>query len=588
MSDEESSSPAAGTWNRYNPNRYYTCDFEKFEKIPDVIRSHLQQHKTSLSSSKVPAFPCAKDAYFTFDRVIKDGGEWKDFVETYISSYPRAMSIAKLSPRGRPQTLFIDDADEDNGEAKGHVSAISSEQQRVLDHVTATDRYFSVVRIDGEAGSGKSHLLNFFLRMGLRVTYSTTTKLLCETTVRKFRAAGSITCLTICKLMMELFLMPPFPTMLMGDLLPYVNGTSWDSCKRELCTGVNKDCKYYWNLLRTLVFSGRYRQKLPDVIFIDEYSLLSGSTIAVLIRAIRETYKSRKVVVIFAGDINQIGPFYCIDSTTEYAVLDSKDVFSVRFNTQHRVVDASYNAFLQGIQKTISPCDYIRAQFSDSCRRQIEYNYPFKKIDAMPTTPKEIPKWFDDNDIAHLLPFIIFAYSNQEVHHYNISLAVSIASGLDKFETIKKENYINFHIFKVYVDGRPVSNYQFPGQPRVTVLPLIMGFPYKVLTRDIEDLPRSTIVYMLGFTRDYATVYNPDKRTIHHIPVMRCNMNLMYTPIYGFPLQLHAADTFFSAQGLTITRDIYANFSKASREEAYVILSRIRSRDKCKSIYIPN
>lgn len=598
--DEENGVPAIR--NHYNPNRYFYSNFTEYKYVPEAIAEHLEVYKRRLGSSHVRVFPFSNRYYFTFGEPRTNSTTWKKNTEDYINQSPTMVSVARVNKKAKVQERIVTQTREieDSSPYRSIYEIldqpeISKEQRRVLSHILGDEPlhadgkmpYFSVFRLDGEAGSGKSQIIKYLLQMGIKVTYATTTRLLTETTRRKFSPYGPFRCRTICGLLMDLFSLGPITAMLLGNIAPYVEGTSWDMCKRVLTSGAPKDAKYYWMCLRIAVISGRIKQQLPWVIFIDEYSLLSGSMIGILINAIRETSLCRKAVLIFAGDTNQMGPFFCIDSSSEYDVLNTPKVASIRFTRQHRVLDEDYINFLRELCNTMEPRDMIRDEFQDDCDPLIEYNYPLKIIDSMPGEVSEVQKWFDDNDIGHLVPFIIFVKSNAEIHFYNWSLALMISRGLDRYTTINKKNYINFHIYKIYCRKTPTS--MFRSTLPITVLPLVRGFPYKVLAREIDKLPRSSIVYLLDFTKDYVTVYEPSINMVFDIPSMAFEMNL-YRPLklYGFPLQLHVADTFYSAQGLTVTKDIYADLSGASREEAYVILSRVRTRKKCKSIYVPN
>lgn len=377
-------------------------------------------------------------------------------------------------------------------------------------------------------------------------------------------------------------------------------------------------CKYLW--WKTLV------PRKSRIIFIDEYSLINEGMLG-LIKTLIEIYSvihRRRTILVFSGDINQIHPLYESDQSSRFDCLSTFN-YKFHFVQQNRISDTQYNDLLNSILTSPHPDNVVRKAFGKA-NQLVEYDYPIDVFTEAPPIPPIQPdesaeppakkpkieyglaqkdaefdnfaKWFIENDVASYSKIMFFSYTNVELQYNNLSLALSIFNRLRHFQgiqlpngsTVEPRNYVQFQTLRYFVGaslrvGYPLRRDRENG--RIPILALIRYFPYKLLTRRIAGFPRSSILYLIDWCKEKCLMFSLEKKEFIMLPAMVFEMNLINGPIVGFPIQLYMSETSFSAQGLTLDREIYANLSRASREECYVMLSRVRTRASCKEIHVP-
>lgn len=295
-----------------------------------------------------------------------------------------------------------------------------------------------------------------------------------------------------------------------------------------------------------------------------------------------------------SGHIQQIQPLFILPSN-EYTFIGNMATYCYELQQQHRMVDTEYRNVLAEIRNADADTSDIRhilkETFVQADTREIDYIYPIHRIHkAVPAECGNILSWFEEEKIFEICNLIIFSFSNAELQYHNISLAMSIHHQLSQYPDVSPFHYVQFQILQHIIGHRKIWGY--PASPeidgRVPILALIRFFPYKVLAQNHPELPRSSVVYLIDWNETNVIVYSRENRGLFALQSCSFHMNLYRNQrLFGFPLQLHVGETFYSSQGLTITRSICANFSKATINEIYVILSRVSGKSMCKAIHIP-
>lgn len=492
----------------------------------------------------------------------------------------------------------------------------TDDQTENISH-SAYSRSFHVIRLHGAAGSGKTTILSQCKKLlNVDLLYVTSAHHLCNDVRKKY----DIVTKSVCKLVMSIFGIDYVDYQIMCECFERLHHKFVDemlvrdAIKVECQPNETKTHSKFYDAVKTYL---DVKKKKRYLVFLDEYMQLSPTLVLVLIfvyKSLAITNNSH-IVLVLAGDPNQIGPLnaaneYTIDlssniNTQLFSFLDCQSINTYTLMTQQRIVDKKYQetviAHILDVERQISLHGALREYFSDRCSSYIEYTYPMHLIDEFPPLPNHklsacsVHEWFDSNDIINISKFIIFSFTNLELSFNNLSLAVHIYKQLCLYDVAIANKHVHFQILKVRTKKQPSGVWFFPcsSEKRISVLPLIRYFPYKLLN-GTDAFPRSTIVYLLdwrcGDDEQYVQVYEPVNRAILELGVASFSSNLFRgtdAHLVGFPLQLHTGETFASAQGLTIQKDIYSNFSDATINEIYVVLSRVSNSSQCKGIHIP-
>lgn len=468
----------------------------------------------------------------------------------------------------------------------------TEDQARLIEKIhqlhASTVINFNLIALRGAAGTGKTYVLSQF--KGMNVEYITTTKLLCNDVKEKY----NIKTTTLCKLLMTIFNIEFHQTVKLQELLKHTSHSIFLDCPNvfDIVQTPMQRWKYFMRTLKLLpVFCSRQIQR--RLIFLDEFSMIPASTVALIIsyfknQAIRTNLNT---VLIVSGDANQIPPLFISPSHT-FNYLEDIAAYSFTFTKQMRSLDPEYTTILENLLTTNTLQNYLYDTFKHVDESEIEYNYPINRLRDGPQKREDILQWMTDKDIFNVVNLIFFSFTNRELHFHNTSIAVSVWRQLIHHNDIEPSNFVQFQMLKSRM-REPAFKYQFCNKDQTVkqlphVLPLVRYFPYKLLTREIPSLARSTILILMHWTQDKVYMLNPKNNILHTFGPTRFNMNLYRgVQFWGFPIQMHIGETSFSSQGLTLTRDICINSSNFTRNELYVTLSRIRSKNKCIRFHTP-
>lgn len=349
------------------------------------------------------------------------------------------------------------------------------------------------------------------------------------------------------------------------------------------------------------------------------------------------------------------------------------------FCTQMRNDNIEYQTFISSLRQENSSntcrADISRFFGSAICHnRTIEYIYPIEALKNKPI----IPNIFDSVDEAilqgHLCKyatatlkwlteygsdfstFRFFSFTNSEAHQINLCLFSSIVTQTQEYNsscTVESEQLNSAYLPRVlpilftsdmhlrfvqreYTVG-PTDN------PRLPLLPLIIGMEYKLLSAcKTTKLKRGQVVTLVDIIFEQASINEkstelspsppPDAdgepltdKILHLVVVAKlpnaaaqiilispCHfrMNLFRTDnpyhfasreeepretlamgphtrsLYGFPVQLNVGDTIRGSIGITVSSDIYANLNGSSISEIYVLLSRTRDANRIRGLKV--
>lgn len=365
----------------------------------------------------------------------------------------------------------------------------------------------------------------------------------------------------------------------------------------------------------------KYPVKRPRIVFIDEYTLLSNGLIDLKISIAKaEAFAGLPTLLVFVGDENQIKPLYQVPNA-DLKFLSKFKKFELK--RQFRIKDDTFNNFLLDISRGDNVynriLDYLKDKFLNT---RVQYEYPINKIIPLIDLEEELlGKYAIEEDLFNVCDILMFAFSNTEVQFNNCSLAVHVAKSILQRNEISFliKYFIQFQVMTFKVNGLTPEDYPtyFPFKlnekqdGRIPITPLILGFEYKLL-KPIEinsplgdeigvsnvnpkksssnekiKLSRGSRFLLLKITDTYLVMCNREGLLIR-LYASEFETNLINTSkMFGFPIQMYASETSYSAQGLTIDKNIYANLSGFSLSETYVVLSRVSDPEKIKKIYIP-
>lgn len=461
---------------------------------------------------------------------------------------------------------------------------------------------FNFIHVQGRAGCGKTYILSQLSkqRNNINIKYVTLSNILCN----DVRQLYNIKTQTFCSFIMELFSFNDniafYRAKLLQEIMTHISPETID----------NFDCssffqkKHRWRdlMYKHFIKCRPFIKPQLQIIFIDEYTLISASLLSLCINLIKSFSEASfvKTLLIIAGDSNQIEPLF-VTACHTYDFIEKKASHVISFNKQMRVLDEEYNILLNNCLTKPKELigSYLSEYFQHKNERLIDYRYPIELAIKAPISKngdnlEALAIWMR-NENVNMINLIFFSYTNIEVHYNNMTLATSIYRQLKRLNVENIEYYIQFHILRFYIFKR--FHYRFPikdNDKKIAALALIRFFPYKLLVTlkaktGTEMLPRSSILYLIDWNSELVFMYSKTENSIYKISQMKFQMNLYRNfTVYGFPLQLHLADTAHSLQGQTIDRKICINSTMCSRRELYVMLSRVRISKNVHSVYIPS
>lgn len=604
----------------------------KFERLPDSLRDLIENHMQPTINNCDNVFPGNSFPYFNITHGIHPTQNWSNTFRTFVvENFNRAfIKIDELqcAPYKSPvlNEQNMNEADEQlkltpvqkhlNADQLGilrnivrtlfpQVSGKRENKETLFTKENGESSYrpFNIFVLDGAAGTGKTFTLSRLKTIKrIQIYYVTISNFLCHDVKKKH----GIQTMTFCSFLMK-NLKINFPQCkLLQDAIRHIDHQDvMDKLSaRDISFLFEKQENMKW--IKFMQLNGEtfptyiqniYKYKSTIVYVLDEFSLIPASLIILFLR-ICESFtlnENKHVTVVVMGHGKQIQPLYAVPNH-KHSFLKDVAQFNHTLNQQQRVIDSEYeNILKQIIDDEINNDNLmklLKENFADKNCQDIEYIYPIYKLHGLiPKTLEDIVLWFESEKIHNILDIMMFSFTNKELQFNNLSLAKSIHYQLSQYESIVPEEYVQFQILKHVISGKFLT-YGFPiynvSNDKIPILPLIRFFPYKILTHIVKTLPRSAIVFLISWTKESVIVYSQTNQTVYELERCVFRMNLYRSGyLYGFPLQLHMGETFHSCQGLTLEKKICANFSKATREQIYVVLSRVPSMSNCKSIHFP-
>lgn len=624
---------------RYNKrhNRYLTVDYmDCYRTSIDIEASEgtylvefLNKHKLKVEINRQDSLPAGRKFVFHYDndRNTDFLNDWYKLWYSLIEKNP-AFAIARNKSSN---VLFYactcsecESKEKPNNVPKPQFRPLlNKEQLEVRDYILNifrnTNHNFSCMMLSGEAGTGKTTILNELNRISyVKCVYLSQTNMLVHTIQSKF----DIEAITICKFLLMNLNISFSSWKILQEHINSVPFDKFDAIDKFLGTA-DVTLPFYCDLFelrklnrwQKLIF--RLALKHGDanfqniifknntkniVLFLDEFTLFSSSLVGFFTRMLKNAINfintqgySTRCVLVICGDPNQIQSM----TTLHYKDLTEIKSLASQFfelKNQHRIDDIEYSSFLKVFLQSSNKCQLLKSYFP-TFDYNIKYQYNIDQILLRPESFSQDClcswyRWVSDINIENFVPLICYSYTNIEVHYNNLAMSLRVLYQLEHYQTLDK----TFNLFKVFRFSKIYKRIFYNNSIVLVldnksklcpVLPLIIGFPYKLLI-SIGGLPRSSILYLVHLTDKDIYMYN--KNTDKFIMITQCNfeMNLFSgTYLYGYPLQMYYGETAQSSQGLTINKNIYCNLSNCTVNEAYVLLSRVKSVTQIKSIYIP-
>lgn len=608
----------------------------KFERLPNSLRDLIENHIQPTISNCDSVFPGNVVPFFHIKHGINPIPKWyntfrifveKNFHNSFLTiDEEKCTTTYNKSPVLNEKRTILNEAN-DQRESSAHTTKhLNVDQLEILRNIVRTlfppisgqkkkrkgnerssessYKPFNIFVLDGAAGTGKTFALSRLKAIKrIQVYYVTISNFLCHDVKKKY----GVQTITFCSFLMK-YLKINFPLCkLLQDAIRHIDHQDiMDKLTaRDISILFEKQTNLKW--IKFMQLNGEetfptylrniYKYKETVVYILDEFSLIPVSLIILFLR-ICECFTivgDKHVTVVVTGHGKQIQPLYAVPNH-KHSFLKNIAQFNHTLNQQQRVIDTEYETILnQIIDDEINNDNLmkiLKKHFADKNCQDIEYVYPIHKIHgSIPKKLKDIVQWFESEKIHTICDIMMFSFTNKELQFNNLSLAKSIHYQLSQYESIAPKDYVQFQILKHVISGN-ILMHGFPidnvSNDKIPILPLIRFFPYKILAHTVKTLPRSSIVFLITWTKESVVVYSRTNKTVYELEHCTFRMNLYRTGrLYGFPLQLHVGETFHSCQGLTLEKNIYANFSKATREQIYVVLSRVPRMSNCKSIYFP-
>lgn len=559
------------------------------QNLPEQFLMDLEHAKRESVCARDPFFHKGSVPVFSFPMSLSPTKTWYVEFRKYLQSNkmlwmaPRKKEGPKIEQQGiyKPKLLSNEKLD------AVQTDFVSCIVQRLYTTESMTD----IVILNGKAGTGKTTVLKKLVnlkKIKVDIHYLALSSMLCEDVkTRIFNGVAGHTH-TICSFLMKELGLEFYDCLKLQEMLVHV---PWNCFKFPLKMQSRVFAKYnLWNKFFYLIKHRVFIKKF--IYFIDEYSLFTEGLIGFLIhlfRCMSQIFKV-KIIIIFAGDENQIKALFQMKSSS-LAFLKNEATATFLLEKQFRIEDHEYEMFLNKILKRENVHELLNQKFK--FKKEIVYEYPYELIQNIPIgNERLIYEYIETKKIAKTCNFILFGFQNVEVQYNNIALTISIIEQLKKRDVKLDDIYkiIRFQVLLTRCRTGDVCTFPKIESPngRLPILPLVVGFEYKILSRNIKDLPRSSIVLLVRIEYASLLVYSRKLKTFFEITNEVFNTNLIPGfKLYGFPIQMYASETSCSSQGLTLDKQLYANFSSNSIEEVYVILSRVKSFLNIESLYIP-
>lgn len=524
----------------------------------------------------------------------------------------------------------------------------NAEQLQVYNNVTSIidgERIFTIVCVNGKAGSGKTVCLKQFCNnKEIQFLYIAQQHTLLEETKYKLNLNPN-NVMTLTKFIITLLNINYYQYLAMCN---NINSVPTETLKK----------KNFFSLIKAHSKFTKYCLNFKKIIIcIDEYSMVNSNIIVILQQILTKYAKEngKKIVLLLCGDKQQIQPILItktINTTTtininSHRILEFCDT-TLQLTKSMRNPNKKYDTFLKNFLHSKRWYFELEKYFEKIIfNRQIDYHYPINVIielydinekyilsnDAAATTTyhQTIINWYRRNQ-QKLQTFLFFSYTNIDSHFVNLSLFYSISRTIDyeieknqgiDDEYVKKLIKIKPLLSPILFTPCPKTKITFNGKlmDRLPLLPIILGLPYKYLLNVPDNLCRNQRVILLYYNNvknnQYALVMD-DYENLYLLQNGYFKMNLFcdvatnytldyFNPIeddkkknvqfimtnlknqlflYGMPLQLFCASTLRSSIGLTTNCPLYGNLNGASIEEIYVFLSRTTNEKLIKGILL--
>lgn len=545
-----------GSASKYynNQNFLFKVKWSNY-KVPDIV-SRADSKKMQVLNRR---FPKTKSRYPLFEisgglRVEDYKSHWITFIREILDSRFRYKQSAR-----ELVTIY----NHKKIAAKNKYPDLNDQQEAIVKTVVECKEFTTFI-LRGRAGSGKTFILSR-LQDHFQTTYISIGQNLCSHVKKNFPRVETW---TLCKFLMKFLNMNYITT----------TGIFQDMIKHLPFDWMDDEEQHFDTL-------GLFSAKRPNLIFIDEFSLLHDGLIGLIYNIIKYISREYQTVLIFAGDSNQIFPKY---QTETAAGLSTDSINILKMNcidreltSQHRIDDPEYDKFLTSIFTCDDIVKHVQKMFPP-LDLTIEYEYPYGTILNMPTSEGELCDWM--RTFNPMVP-IFLTYTNREMQFYNMSMSYKILNDLKIHKLhdtdLDIDKFIRFDL-PFNKDRQGIREQYMSEIPLIT--PLIVGMPYKILSYQTA-LPRLEIVILTSLEDGFVKMYCPSEESVINVYPMTFYSNFKKELMFGIPIQLQVGETFFSSQGLTLTRDIYCNFNGATLEEMYVAMSRAKKK-YYKGIYI--
>lgn len=562
----------------------------------EFIKFLVENKKETINNTKGGGFNRTTVPYFQIENGLTCVSSWADEINGILEN-----SNLVLKTQVEREQTYVPENRPPVERIIYQVESLTYYQRELLDTIyafmddeTELPNLFNCVHVQGKAGCGKTFILSqLSQRTDIDLCYTTITNSLCENIYNLYDVTTSTFCKYIMNLL-NLFNYNGFKSLqyAMEQILP-------EAVLKFDFNVFEGKMKHKWRglMYKHFIKCRRFIHTPMKVIYLDEYTMISAGFLALFINRLRikAEYKLEKILLVIAGDSNQIEPFrVTLGHTYNFLEIEADKV--IDFVNQMRISDQNYDNVLNNL--LIEPNDtidqFLIDNFEDKCNSDIIYHYPIDTVEPLRRlgnmTLENLERWFADNDT--LIKLMFFSYTNLELHFNNMSIATTIYRQLLQLNIKDPEYYIQFQFIRFFCTktGEFVKNYKtFPA------LALIRFFPYKLLN-EVEcknsnrKLKRGSILYLINWDTKFVHMYSKTTKSMHKLSQHFFHMNLfrgldLYQ--YGFPLQLYCADTAHCVEGLTIDRNICINPTQCSKRELYVMLSRVRTAERLHRIYVP-
>lgn len=522
---------------------------------------------------------------------------------------------------------------------------------------------YKIFVIEGYAGCGKSSViesLNFYSFLNhkdsTKLLYITQTNILCQSMRKKCGYNDDMQYLTFFKFigLLDLGYEAEKRFLMNCDALPI------DAFQKTYGAKFIKSIKKVIQLPLMTEDRINDEEKKPRlfIIFDEMYTISSGklSLFLFMVRNLKLHFQHLSICCILIGDKHQLRPFTTIEKKKLEVIkkpetnadperskdgdgedAETKDEISkdIELNLQtlvsqneslqnakkfiltkqFRIIDEKYNDFVnmvrhseEGFGNGLNIFQQCKQLWPEKVDCNLYVDYPIEEIISILETTDmydyaAICKKFDTNGLfKRILDTIVFCFTNNHAHYYNIAYSVAIYNRLkNKFSLKHDFNHTNFISYSLIYRYNFINNINITDKAEslinnknylLNVLPLIRYCPYKLLVSQYS-IARLSIVYLIDWLFDdekkfltHLIVYSQDINLCFSIKPCRFDMNLFKTiPLFGFPLQLAFSSTFASSQGLTLESKIAISCANISKAELYVCLTRIRSSDDLVRIF---